>query len=131
MKEHSKVIFLLTSLFSPMQFGGRNMHNFQIFAKNRKFFEVLKWYEMEFALWKSVHKWFFVYFFHLCSMGVDTCKKFEFLTNIFKFFWSPTMVWNGFCAITEHSKLFCVDFFFFTYAVWGSKHTKLSNFSGS
>ena len=43
--------FLLTSLFSPMPYGGRNTQKFQIFEeKIPKFFGVLNWYEMGFAL---------------------------------------------------------------------------------
>ena len=43
--------FLLTSRFSPMQYRGRNIQNFQIFEKTiPKFFGVLKWSGKDFAL---------------------------------------------------------------------------------
>ena len=51
MKELSKVIFLLTSFFSSIKYGGGNMQKFQILEKNiPKLFGVLKWSEMDFAL---------------------------------------------------------------------------------
>ena len=57
--------FLLTSLFSPMQYGGRNIEKFQnffeSFSESSENFKVFNWSEMDFALCQSTQKGFFVH----------------------------------------------------------------------
>ena len=65
---------------------------------------------MDFELWKSTKKRFFCWrhFFHLCRLGGRNIKDFKFFRKNSKVFRRPKMIWNGFCAMKEHSKMiFC------------------------
>ena len=59
MKEHSKSIFCWLHFFHLSSIRVETYKNFEFSEKNSNFSEVLKWPEMDFALWKSNQKWFF------------------------------------------------------------------------
>ena len=110
----------------------------KIFQKFKNFFrKFFKVFQSPKKIWngfrtmkehsKVIFCW--LHFFHLCCMGVETNKIIQKnFWKFFKVFQSPKMVWNGFCSMKEHSKVIFCWLPFFNYAVWGSKHTKISNF---
>ena len=115
-KSTQKWFFVDFTFFTYEVWGSKHTKISKIFYENfSKFFNVLKLSEMSFALWKSTQKWFFVdfAFFHLCSTGVEKQKFRKIFRKFFKSFQSPKMVWKGFCAMKEHSKVIFVDFVLF------------------
>ena len=55
-----------------------------------------------------------LHFFSPMKYGGRNIQKFQkFFRKYFKVFQSPKMVWNGFCAMKEHSKVIFVDFILF------------------
>ena len=62
--------------------------------------------------------WFWIHV--LCAIEKNFQKFFR---KCFKVFQSPKIVWNGFCAMKEHSKvIFCWLHFFSPMKYGGSKH---------
>ena len=119
MKEHSKMIFLLTSFFLPCSIGGRNIQKFQIFEKTPKNFRSPRMVWNGFCAMKEHSKMIFLLtsFFLPCSIGGRNIQKFQiFEKKTPKIFRSPRMVWNGFCAKKKHSKVIYVDFILFKQA---------------
>ena len=70
-KEHSKVIFCWLHFFHLWSMGGRNIQKLRYFSEKKfqKFFEALKWHEMDFSQWRSFQKWFLWTSF--CSTKLD------------------------------------------------------------
>ena len=78
------------------------------FENFRKFFKVLKWSEMDIALWKSTQKSFLLTFLFF-TYAVWVSKHFSKISR------SPKMVWNGFFAMNEPSNvILLLSSFFFT-----------------
>ena len=77
-REHSKAIFLLTSLFSLVQYRGRNSKKINFSKKN---FEIVTWSELVFALWKSTKNDFFsdLIFLTFAVRRSKQWQKFDFL----------------------------------------------------